>query len=189
MTPARRDRRAAGGRRAADCVDPAGDRRLADRLRAEPVDLVVIAARGTSDHAAIYAQYLLGTGHRLPVALAAPSILSLYGVEPRFAGRSSIGISQSGASPDVVGVVEAAGARAPRRSRSRTTRDRARRGRRARHRPGRRSRARDRRHQDLHDLARWRSLASRPRWRAMSDAVAATGRLPDAIAPGARGRA
>ena len=81
---------------------------LVARLRAEPIDQVVIAARGSSDHAAIYAQYLLGTVHRLPVALAAPSILSLYGVVPRFARSLVIGISQSGASPDIVGVVAAA---------------------------------------------------------------------------------
>jgi glucosamine--fructose-6-phosphate aminotransferase (isomerizing) len=80
---------------------------LVARLRARPVDLVVIAARGTSDHAAIYAQYMLGTVHRLPVALAAPSIVSLYGVVPRFARALVVGISQSGASPDIVGVVEA----------------------------------------------------------------------------------
>jgi glutamine---fructose-6-phosphate transaminase (isomerizing) len=81
---------------------------LVERLRKEPVDSVVIAARGSSDHAAIYAQYLLGTVHRLPVALAAPSIQSLYGVVPRFARSLVIGISQSGASPDIVGVVAAA---------------------------------------------------------------------------------
>jgi glutamine---fructose-6-phosphate transaminase (isomerizing) len=80
---------------------------LAERLRTEPVDTVVIAARGTSDNAAIYAQYVLGTVNRLPVALAAPSILSLYGVVPRFGRSLVIGISQSGRSPDVVGVVEA----------------------------------------------------------------------------------
>lgn len=80
---------------------------LADRLRDEPVDLVVIAARGTSDHAAIYGQYLLGAVNRLPVALAAPSILSLYGVEPRFGRALVIGISQSGSSPDVIGIVAA----------------------------------------------------------------------------------
>lgn len=79
---------------------------LVARLRSEPIDSVVIAARGTSDHAAIYAQYLLGTVHRLPVALAAPSIVSLYGVVPRFARALVIGISQSGASPDIVSVVE-----------------------------------------------------------------------------------
>ncbi|HSS36896.1 MAG TPA: SIS domain-containing protein, partial [Patescibacteria group bacterium] len=81
---------------------------LVERLRKQPVDLVVVAARGTSDHAAIYAQYLLGTVHRLPVALAAPSIQSLYDVVPRFDRALVIGISQSGASPDIVGVVAAA---------------------------------------------------------------------------------
>jgi len=80
---------------------------LARRLRDEPIDSVVIAARGTSDHAAIYGQYLLGAVNRLPVALAAPSILSLYGVEPRFGRALVIGISQSGSSPDVVGIVAA----------------------------------------------------------------------------------
>jgi glucosamine--fructose-6-phosphate aminotransferase (isomerizing) len=81
---------------------------IAAKLRDEPIEHVVIAARGTSDHAAIYAQYLFGARHRLPVALAAPSLISLYGVEPRFSRSLVIGISQSGASPDVVGVVAAA---------------------------------------------------------------------------------
>jgi glucosamine--fructose-6-phosphate aminotransferase (isomerizing) len=81
---------------------------LANRLRAEPVDSVVIAARGTSDHAAIYAQYLLGVRNGLSVGLATPSILSLYGAEPRVGRSLVIGISQSGASPDVVGVIASA---------------------------------------------------------------------------------
>lgn len=82
--------------------------RIAEALAERPIDHVVIAARGTSDHAAIYAQYLFGVAHRFPVALATPSVLSLYGVEPHFANALVIGISQSGASPDVVGVVAAA---------------------------------------------------------------------------------
>jgi glutamine---fructose-6-phosphate transaminase (isomerizing) len=81
---------------------------VAELMRRQHVEHVVIAARGTSDHAALYAQYLLGVRHRLPVALATPSIISLYGVVPRFARSLVIGISQSGASPDVVGVVAAA---------------------------------------------------------------------------------
>ena len=81
---------------------------LAVRLRAAPVESVVVAARGTSDHAAIYAQYLLGVRNRLVVGLATPSVVSLYGAEPRLGRALVIGISQSGASPDIVGVVEAA---------------------------------------------------------------------------------
>lgn len=82
--------------------------RLATQLRRRQVEHVVIAARGTSDHAAVYAQYVLGIRNRLPVALAAPSIVSLYGVAPSFKRSLVIGISQSGASPDVVGVIAAA---------------------------------------------------------------------------------
>jgi glutamine---fructose-6-phosphate transaminase (isomerizing) len=82
--------------------------RVCEAVRAAAPDLVVIAARGTSDHAALYAQYALGVQAGLPVALATPSVLSLYGARPRMGHALVIGISQSGASPDVVGVVRAA---------------------------------------------------------------------------------
>jgi glutamine---fructose-6-phosphate transaminase (isomerizing) len=81
---------------------------IAAWLRARPIRHVVIAARGTSDHAAIYAQYVLGVRHRLSVALGTPSIVSLYNVVPDFSEALVVGISQSGASPDIVGVVAAA---------------------------------------------------------------------------------
>ena len=81
---------------------------LAARLRAKPIASVVIAARGTSDHAAIYAQYVLGVRNGLSVGLATPSVVSLYGADPNVRDSLVVGISQSGASPDIVGVVEAA---------------------------------------------------------------------------------
>ena len=77
-------------------------------LRGRAVRHVVIAARGTSDHAAIYAQYVLGVRNRLSVGLGTPSIVSLYGVVPDFTGALVVGISQSGASPDIVAVLAAA---------------------------------------------------------------------------------
>jgi glutamine---fructose-6-phosphate transaminase (isomerizing) len=80
---------------------------LAETIRAHVVDHAVIAARGTSDHAAIYAQYVLGVRHALSVGLGTPSVISLYGAQPRLDRSLVIGISQSGASPDVVGVVAA----------------------------------------------------------------------------------
>ncbi|HTC85680.1 MAG TPA: SIS domain-containing protein [Candidatus Acidoferrum sp.] len=80
--------------------------RVADEVVRRGLDLVVIAGRGTSDHAATYAQYVLGERNGLPVALAAPSLGSLYGHGPRFGRALVIGISQSGRSPDVVGVLE-----------------------------------------------------------------------------------
>lgn len=68
-------------------------------------DSVVIAARGSSDNAARYAQYLFGALNRLVVALATPSLVTLYHQPPNFAGKLVIGISQSGRSPDIVGVI------------------------------------------------------------------------------------
>jgi glucosamine--fructose-6-phosphate aminotransferase (isomerizing) len=68
----------------------------------------VIAARGSSDHAALYAKYLFGTRNRALVALAAPSLFTHYTRLPNLEGQCVIGISQSGASPDVVSVVEEA---------------------------------------------------------------------------------
>jgi glucosamine--fructose-6-phosphate aminotransferase (isomerizing) len=78
---------------------------LASLRRRGPPSHVVIAARGTSDHAATYAQYAIGFAARLPVALATPSLLTRYRTPPRFDGALVLGISQSGRSPDVVEVV------------------------------------------------------------------------------------
>src|SRR4051794_26640842 len=63
---------------------------------------VLIAARGSSDNAARYAQYLLGAHNRLGVALAVPSLFTLYGSPPQLSRALTIGISQSGQSPDIV---------------------------------------------------------------------------------------
>ena len=82
--------------------------KIAAGLRTREIRGVMIAARGTSDHAAIYAQYLFGGFHRLPVALAAPALFSVYGTPPRLNDWLVIGISQSGASPDVVAVLASA---------------------------------------------------------------------------------
>jgi glucosamine--fructose-6-phosphate aminotransferase (isomerizing) len=81
---------------------------VAAEVRRRGIGLVVIAARGTSDHAAVYAQYVLGARNGLTVALAAPSLVTLYGASPRYGNALVIGLSQSGRSPDVVGVVAAA---------------------------------------------------------------------------------
>jgi glucosamine--fructose-6-phosphate aminotransferase (isomerizing) len=66
----------------------------------------LIAARGTSDHAATYAQYAWGAIASKPVALAAPSLHTLYQAPPRMEGALVVGVSQSGQSPDIVSVVE-----------------------------------------------------------------------------------
>src|SRR5439155_10452821 len=60
-------------------------RRVAQAIRQRTVDYVFLAARGTSDHAGVYAQYLWGARNRLPVALAAPSLFTMYADSPRLA--------------------------------------------------------------------------------------------------------
>lgn len=78
---------------------------LATDIRQRAIRTVVIAARGTSDHAALYAQYVLGARNGLLVAPATPSLVSLYGAGPDLHDTLVLGISQSGRSPDVVAVV------------------------------------------------------------------------------------
>jgi len=78
---------------------------VARAVRDRHLELAVIAARGTSDHAAIYAQYILGARNGILVAPAAPSLTSLYGTTPCVDNALVLGISQSGRSPDVVSVL------------------------------------------------------------------------------------
>src|SRR5206468_8624683 len=78
---------------------------IAGAIQARDVQYVFLAARGTSDNAGVYAQYLLGSRNGLPVALAAPSLFTMYDEAPRLANALVIGISQSGQSPDIVSVI------------------------------------------------------------------------------------
>ncbi|MEN9936477.1 MAG: hypothetical protein RLZZ387_3056 [Chloroflexota bacterium] len=78
---------------------------LAEEVRRRGVRHVVIAARGTSDNAARYAQYLLGAVNGLMVALATPSLFTIYQRPPRLDDALVLGISQSGKSPDIVSVL------------------------------------------------------------------------------------
>lgn len=81
---------------------------IAARIRATKSRGLVIAGRGSSDHAALYAKYLFGVRNHMMVALAAPSLFTSYGSPPDLDGQCVIGISQSGAAPDVIAVIEEA---------------------------------------------------------------------------------
>ncbi len=81
---------------------------LAQDIQAKAPTYGLFAARGSSDNAARYAQYLYGIRNNLTCALAAPSFFSLYGANPNMRGSLAIGVSQSGQSPDIVGVIAAA---------------------------------------------------------------------------------
>jgi glucosamine--fructose-6-phosphate aminotransferase (isomerizing) len=78
---------------------------LARAIAGRKISHVVIAARGTSDNAARYAQYALGARNQLLVGLATPSLFTTYGATPQFRDALVLGISQSGASPDIVAVI------------------------------------------------------------------------------------
>ena len=69
---------------------------------------VVFVGRGTSDHAALYAAYLTEIRLGIPVGLASPSAITLYGARPDLAGALVVGVSQSGGSPDLTEVLKVA---------------------------------------------------------------------------------
>jgi glucosamine--fructose-6-phosphate aminotransferase (isomerizing) len=83
-------------------------RRLAERLRAAPPRSVLTCARGSSDHAATYAKYLIETRTGLITASAAPSVSSVYAAIPAARDVLCLAISQSGASPDLLAAAQAA---------------------------------------------------------------------------------
>ena len=80
-------------------------RRIAAGVQDRGIRYVIVAARGTSDNAARYSQYLLGAHNRLPVGLATPSLFSVYHRPPSLDGALVVGISQSGQSTDIVAVL------------------------------------------------------------------------------------
>ncbi|MGH2860794.1 MAG: SIS domain-containing protein [Solirubrobacteraceae bacterium] len=74
----------------------------AERIAAAKPRFVLIAARGTSDHAGLYAKYLAEVLLALPAGLVSPSALTIYGARPDMRDVLFIAVSQSGRSPDLV---------------------------------------------------------------------------------------
>lgn len=80
--------------------------KIAAAIRQRDIHFVFLAARGTSDNAGRYANYLWGAQNHLPLALATPSLFTYYDHPPKLDGALVVGISQSGQSPDIVSVIE-----------------------------------------------------------------------------------
>jgi glucosamine--fructose-6-phosphate aminotransferase (isomerizing) len=78
---------------------------IAAEIQAKEFNYVFLSARGTSDNAGRYAKYLWGAHNQMPIALAAPSLFSMYQKPPKLDGAFVVGISQSGQSPDIVSVL------------------------------------------------------------------------------------
>ncbi|HEX6388369.1 MAG TPA: SIS domain-containing protein, partial [Solirubrobacteraceae bacterium] len=68
---------------------------------------IVIVARGSSDHAAVFGRYVLEHAARTPVALAAPSLHTRYRVPTDYTGTLAVAVSQSGHTPEIVDALEA----------------------------------------------------------------------------------
>lgn len=83
-------------------------REIAALAKAEGVHGIYFAARGTSDHACVYAQYLFGIIAGLPCTLGTPSVFTKYGAHVNLRGMLVIGVSQSGRAEDVLAVLESA---------------------------------------------------------------------------------
>jgi glucosamine--fructose-6-phosphate aminotransferase (isomerizing) len=92
-------RRALAGRAAVASV--------AARIAAQAPRFVLLAARGTSDHAALYGKYLVEILHGLPAGLVSPSTMTAYGARPAMRDVLLIAVSQSGGSPDLARTIEA----------------------------------------------------------------------------------
>jgi len=83
-------------------------RAMGRAFRGRPLEFVLLAARGTSDNAGLYAEYLWGAINSMPVALAAPSLFTSYARPPRLEHALVVAVSQSGQSPDLLAVLEEA---------------------------------------------------------------------------------
>ena len=81
---------------------------LITELNLSTFDSVILVARGTSDNAALYLKYLIETMVGIPVGLASPSVVTIYGAKLKFKNCLVIALSQSGQSPDLIAYATAA---------------------------------------------------------------------------------
>jgi glucosamine--fructose-6-phosphate aminotransferase (isomerizing) len=79
---------------------------IAKAIQARNIPYAFLAARGTSDNAGRYANYLWGAHNGIPLALATPSLFTYYQCPPHLKNALVVGVSQSGQSPDIVSVLE-----------------------------------------------------------------------------------
>lgn len=81
---------------------------VVEQIRQRALKFVYMVGRGSSDHAGVFAKYLIEIEVGLPVAAAAPSIASVYNKSLQLADALVLVISQSGRSPDILAQVEMA---------------------------------------------------------------------------------
>lgn len=77
-------------------------------IRKRDPHFIVTVARGSSDHAATFMKYAVELTDGLAVASVGPSVASIYGTKLKLDGAACLAVSQSGKSPDIVALTEAA---------------------------------------------------------------------------------
>ncbi|MBA4383256.1 MAG: glucosamine--fructose-6-phosphate aminotransferase [Anaerolinea sp.] len=80
--------------------------KIAEEIRSRNVAFAYLAARGTSDNAGRYANYVWGAFNGIPMALATPSLFTYYHQPVNLKNALVVGISQSGQSPDIISVLQ-----------------------------------------------------------------------------------
>jgi glucosamine--fructose-6-phosphate aminotransferase (isomerizing) len=86
-------------------VNGAALKALGRDLRGRTITTVMVAARGSSDNAGVYAKYLFQAFNRVPVAMATPSLYTFHHAPPRLTNIFVLGVSQSGQSEDIIEVM------------------------------------------------------------------------------------
>ncbi|HEV8158769.1 MAG TPA: hypothetical protein VGP58_07055, partial [Pyrinomonadaceae bacterium] len=81
-------------------------KKLGDFLGDKDIDLIILAARGSSDNAALFGRYLLEITTGIPVSLSAPSVFTLYNAKLNLKRALVVGVSQSGEGVDINQVLE-----------------------------------------------------------------------------------
>lgn len=81
---------------------------IAKDFQAMGLENIYFVARGTSDHACIYAQYLFAICGGIPCTLGTPSAVTKYSAQMKFSNTAVIGVSQSGKAEDVLAVIRQA---------------------------------------------------------------------------------
>ncbi len=74
---------------------------IAKEIRERNIQFIMLAARGTSDHSAVYGKYLFEINNKYPVGLADPSVVTIYDANMDMSNCLVIGVSQSGGSVDI----------------------------------------------------------------------------------------
>lgn len=93
-----------------DLINQGQDRleQAAELIRTVKPELLVFAARGSSDHAAMYGQYLAHNVLGIPALLSTPSTVTAFGTELKYPASVMLAVSQSGESPDLLDTVRSA---------------------------------------------------------------------------------